>query len=1024
MRSRERYLFAKTYWEETMRRTKLTASVALVISLAMILGCMSGVLAASATDTSTDTSSSLTGEVARAIEILGDVKWKEYAAEHTGDKFYTGNDIIVDLSGGVYAGDDADEFSATAEYDGVSCVLLPESGSFTVKVNVPESGLYAVSWDYYDVVAKSTNIERTLRINGEVPFNEVRNLLMTKSWSNVYKYDGEGSIVFDKDGNGNDRRPSMEQKPSWKHYDVCDPTGYFNGQFYFYLEAGENEITLEAQKEPVAISNLKLTAYKQQMSYAEYSAYIHEHYKAASSGAFVYIDAEKPSLVSDNTLYPASDRSSAITTPQDPAYSVLNAIGGETWQTMGQWIEWSFTVPESGIYQIDARFMQNKVEGLYVSRRLYIDGVVPFAEANGLQFSYKNSWQAAPFGNDDGKFEFYFEAGKHTIRLEVDYGNLSEVVSDIRAALNEINGIYIKILQICGPTPDSDTSYQFYQRIPKDIVRMRELADELSEISERLKVMGGGAGSNSATIDNVARVLRKMASDSEKQIAKQFSALKSYIGNLGTMLNLIAAQSLQLDYLVVRSPENTQKLKANGNVFQNIWYELSRFVSSFTVDNSSFTSVVESEEDAIQIEVWTTVSREKTQLIRALVDEDFSAKHSNIAVNMKIVAGGTLLPATLSGKGPDVMMDVGQSDAVNFAVRGAVVDVSGYDGFDELASRFHPSSLAPLTVALGSADGQKAVFGVPQTQSFDVMFYRTDIFAELGVNVPETWDDFYLLLSKLLSRNYAVGMIVPKSTAPSSLGFLVSLIYQNGGSVYKNSGTEIGFDSDASLTAFEKLCDFFNLYSCPVTYDAANRFRTGEMPLLVADYISFYNQFTVYATELKGLWGFTSIPGTLKEDGTIDRSTVSTISSMVIMKDAKARGTDEAAFEYMKWWMEEDVQGVYANQLVALLGPAGKYNTANYHAFTAMPWSASERRTLDAVFSNLKGYPEMPGGYIILRYVNFAFMETYNNGAVPSEALSSYIDSINGELSRKREELENGKDKSRSFFIPSDAQSQ
>ena len=89
-----------------------------------------------------------------------------------------------------------------------------------------------------------------------------------------------------------------------------------------------------------------------------------------------------------------------------------------------------------------------------------------------------------------------------------------------------------------------------------------------------------------------------------------------------------------------------------------------------------------------------------------------------------------------------------------------------------------------------------------------------------------------------------------------------------------------------------------------------------------------------------------------------------------------------------------------------------------------MPWSASELRTLNNLYSHLKGYPEMPGGYIIPRYVNFAFMATYNDGAVPSEALLSYIDSINGELARKREELENGKDKSRSFFIPDDALSQ
>lgn len=1008
-----------------MRKTKFTATVALVLSLMFVFGTFSVSFAASSSDS--EQSNKLSDAVTEAIEILGDVKWKAYSETHAGDKFYSGKDIPIDLSTAVYESGNVDgelsyEFKSSETLDGVECVVMPESGTVTFTVNVPESGLYAISLDYYDLVCKSTNIERTLRINGKVPFNEVRNLVLSKTWVDEFEYDENGDIVFEKDGSGNDRRPAKTQAPSWKSYSVCDPTGYYNGDFYFYLEAGENTISFEAQKEPVAMSNICLKAYEKQMTYAEYKAYIEANYSAAPADAKIYMEAEHSSAASDSTLYPVNDRSSAITSPQNAKYTVLNAIGGETWQSMCQWIEWTFTIEEgnAGIYRIDSRFMQDKVEGLFVSRRLYIDGEVPFEEANGVEFAYGSSWQVAAFGGNGEEFEFYFDEGTHTIRLEIGYGNLSGIVSEMRAALSEINEIYLRILQIAGSEPDSDTTYQFYARIPDDIVRMRELSEELTDISDRLKELCGGAGENSATIDNVARVLKKMASDSERQIAKQFSALKSYIGNLGTMLNNLSEQTLMLDYIVVRSIDNTETFKADGNVFQNVMYEIKRFVASFTTDNSSFVSVTDDDVESVTVEVWTTASRERTQLIRTLVDEDFSAKHNDIAVNMKIVSAGTLLPATLAGKGPDVMMDVAQSDAINYAVRGAVLDVSGYDGYDELASRFHSSALAPLTVSLGSSEGDKAVFGVPQTQSFNVMFYRKDVFANLGIDIPETWDDFYLTLSKMLSHNYQVGIPTPSS----GVNFFASLIYQNGGALYKNSGESIAFDEDAALSAFTTYCNFYNLYSCPITYDAANRFRTGEMPMLIADYITFYNQFTIYATELKGLWGFTAIPGTRQEDGTVDSSTVSTITAMVIMKDAAAHGTDEASFEYMKWWMEEDVQGKYANELVALLGPAGKYNTANFNAFNAMPWSASELKILNSLYGNLKGYPEMPGGYIISRYVEFAFTDTYNYGDVPSESLLDRIDAINSELTRKRKELEDGKDTSRSFYIPKDASSQ
>ena len=292
-----------------MRRNKFLAMLAAVLALLLFIGPMSSVFAASTTKPTNGNE-----EVAQAIEILGDIKWKDYVGEHSGEKFYSGDDIVVDLSTAVYTGDNPGGYR-TEVIEGVECVVTPDSGSVTFKVTVPQSGLYAVSWDYYDVIAKSTNIERTFRINGKVPFNEVRNLLMTKSWSNDYKYDENGNVVFDKDGNGNDRRPSMVQAPSWKHFAVSDPTGYYNGSFYFHFEEGENELTIEAQKEPVAFSNVRVTAYKAQMTYEEYYKYIHENYSPAPADALIYISAETPSRVSDNTLYPINDRSSSITTP-------------------------------------------------------------------------------------------------------------------------------------------------------------------------------------------------------------------------------------------------------------------------------------------------------------------------------------------------------------------------------------------------------------------------------------------------------------------------------------------------------------------------------------------------------------------------------------------------------------------------------------------------------------------------------------------------------------------------------------
>ena len=239
-----------------------------------------------------------------------------------------------------------------------------------------------------------------------------------------------------------------------------------------------------------------------------------------------------------------------------------------------------------------------------------------------------------------------------------------------------------------------------------------------------------------------------------------------------------------------------------------------------------------------------------------------------------------------------------------------------------------------------------------------------------------------------------------------------TFIYQNGGELYSNNGTTISFDEDVTLDAFTRFCSYYTTYNFPTTYDPPNRFRTSEMPLFIGDYITNYNQLTVFAPEIKGMWGFTAIPGTVHDDGTVNNAVTATVTYAVIMRDAAARGTDEAGFQFIKWWMGSEIQGQYANELLALLGAAGKYATANMDAFNNMSWTANEIRELENIFNNLVGVPEMPGSYIITRYVEFAVLNVYNSDYIPSEALMDYTRTINSEFERKREEL------SREFYIP------
>ena len=203
------------------------------------------------------------------------------------------------------------------------------------------------------------------------------------------------------------------------------------------------------------------------------------------------------------------------------------------------------------------------------------------------------------------------------------------------------------------------------------------------------------------------------------------------------------------------------------------------------------------------------------------------------------------------------------------------------------------------------------------------------------------------------------------------------------------------------------MCNMFTQYSFPYKYSAANRFRTGEMPIIISDYTSLYNHLKVFATELDGCWTFVPLPGyeTTGADGnkTINNCAVSSVTAAVMIKETNKDYTD--AWTFVKWYTDSDCQAEYAKEMVAILGDSAKHSTANKQALESMPWTNEEYVEINRQFNNLASIPNYPGYYIIDRYTNFAFLAAYNNDADPSSELLSYIKTINKEITRKREEF-------------------
>ena len=185
------------------------------------------------------------------------------------------------------------------------------------------------------------------------------------------------------------------------------------------------------------------------------------------------------------------------------------------------------------------------------------------------------------------------------------------------------------------------------------------------------------------------------------------------------------------------------------------------------------------------------------------------------------------------------------------------------------------------------------------------------------------------------------------------------------------------------------------------SYVAFSRFRTGEYPIVISNY-TFYNQLSAASPEIRGLWSFTSVPGTEQSDGTISHAANSNGTAAVIFNKVKNK---DAAWEFVKWFTSDDIQAEYAVQLEGLLGTIGRFETANTNALKRLSWSKSELEALEAQRSELEEIPVMPYSYAVTRNIMNAFREVVNKGKNPRDTFLWYNNDINEEIARKRRNM-------------------
>ena len=852
-------------------------------------------------------------------------------------------------------------------------IVIPDDGYATWKLKVDKDCSYIISVKYMSAENSSGNMELELNIDGKILYSETT----ITSFERTYE---QASGEFKTNATGNHIKPEVKEVFVWKEKSITDSSGYKTEPFVFDFKKGEHEITFKGSRGKMAISEITLEPLEEIKSYKEYLKEIEKYSNA--KGKDIEIEAEYLKYKNSVTVLPDTDKSSAATSPQSSSALLLNTLGGDSWKSIGNAVTWEFSVEESGIYEISTRFLQNFKDGIFTCRKLYIDGEVPFKEAESLRFNYQSNWQTEKLGKDNNPFKFYLEKGKHTITLEATAGDVADIIGTVSKSINELNRINRRIKLITGNKVDKNRDYNFAGLIPEEIKQMGEICKNLQSAVDYINEQAGANGSFVSVIQKIIFQLEIM-STTPRQIPKYLERFQSNLGSLGEWLLSATEQPLKLDKIYIQ-PANNKTPKANANFFQSLWYSIKGFMLSYSTDYSTIGGE-KTGNSKDTLTVWVQTGRDQAQIVRELVDESF-VKQNDATIKIQVVSSG-LLQSVLAGNSPDVVTDCAETLPLEYALRNATMDLTQFSDFEEVFSRFSEASIKP-------AKFRNKVYGMPQTFSYLMMFYRTDIFAEFGYTLPETWQELAEMIPSLQRNGMEVGL-------PHSLDVYTTFLYQNGGKLYKGDGVATNLSDYTSIVSFANMTEFFTLYDCPVTYNFANRFRSGEIPLAIAAYTE-YNQLTAFAPEIKGMWKMVPIPGTEDENGNINNVSVGNSTFSVIMNSSKNK---DLAWEFLKWFMSTEVQGSYAIQMESILGTCAKVASANTEALANMTWSSSEYKELFKQMENVDNVPQVPGSYYLSRIITFAFNRVYNNDENPKEVIGDYIKELNDELTRKRAEF-------------------
>lgn len=865
-------------------------------------------------------------------------------------------------------------------------ILLKAENYAVFNVKVEENSAYNIKINFADAKEATEEYHIALEIDGKIPFDACEDITLKTFWQD----DGQTRKL----PSGDEIAPVQKHIDGYSYSLLYDSDGIVINPYEFMLSKGEHKIKITCLENEFYLGDVVLTAPEKIESYKEVSK-TYTNYKKYN-GEQIVIEGEKTLWRNSASLSPVSDRANANVNPCSPKNSVINNIGGESWSNPGDTVTWEFTAPKSGLYKLGFSFKQSYVTNGSTFRNLKIDGKTPFLEASKIGFEYDGSWVYKDFADENNEpYMVYLEEGRHELSLTVTLADTSEVLSRLGTVVQDLGNLYLDILMITGESPDANRDYELHKQVPEFENILNNANNELKELVK--DILDGLAvnGEVTGALNNMIRIIDEMTSNLY-EAHLQVSSFSSAQQTLSAWLYDMRQMPLSLDQIIIGAPEKEFDTPQKS-FFEELWFGFRRFVIAYSNDYSAIKS--DTSKDRKTIKIWVNWGRDQVKILSNLIYSDFMAKN-NIDVVVEQV-NATLVQGVISGNSPDLYLHLSRSQPVNLAMRGVLYDLKNFSDYDEVIEKnFHKGSETPYLYNGGS-------YALPDMQQFNVMFYREDIFEKLNLKVPNTWEEF-IQTGAILQRN-KMNVYLPytklEATATVNVGvggltIYPTMLMQMGGSLYNEEQNATLLSSTTAVKAFTFWSDFYTRYGLDPQANFYNKFRAGVYPMGITNYTTCFT-ISAGAPELDGKWKIAQIPGFKDENGNINRVCAGSGSGCSIMNNSDEK---EAAWEFLKWWVSEDIQYRYSRDVEAVLGETARISSANIHAVSRLSWEPETIEVILNQWDDITEIAEVPGSYYVARSIDQAFWATKNKTDSPRESMLKWAEVSDREIERKIEE--------------------